>query len=146
QGVVLTKAFEVAHLESMRLEERHHGAHVMELAIGEDVALHEGAPHPRGAAHSPGNLGLAPRFGTSCGPRIVLHRHGTSDGVVEEASARLQEVEHLLGVGCEGTSSDVLAHADGTDGVEGTVSHVAEVLQAEFASVLDPLRPRALGG
>ena len=43
ERVVLAQTLEMTNLETVRLEHRHHGADLVELAVGKDVALHEGA-------------------------------------------------------------------------------------------------------
>ena len=59
EGVVLSQAFEVAHLEPVRLEQRHHRAHVMQFAIGENVALDELTTGLGRSAHPERNLHLS---------------------------------------------------------------------------------------
>ena len=141
---MLAERLEVAYLEAGLLQHRHHHADLVQLAVGEHVALDQIAVDPGGQVGSEGGgqsaaQGLRPPQGA-----FSLRVAGTGDGVVEQASLRREEREQRGGVGLESLAPDVLEHADRADGVEGPVGHVAVVLDADLhqvveAGLLDPL-------
>ena len=102
----------MAHLEAGLLDGRHHRAHLVQLAVGEDVAVDEAGP---AQARS-------------------LERR-SADAVVEEAPARSQQPEHVTEVLAQLRRADVLEHADGADRVVGAVGHVPVVLQTDLGPV-----------
>jgi hypothetical protein len=56
ERVVLAQALQMTHFKAVRLEHRDHGAHFLQLPVGEDVALDELATVLRGSAHTDGDL------------------------------------------------------------------------------------------
>ncbi len=110
-GVVLTKGFDVAHLEAGLLHGQDDLAHVDELAIGEHVAADERSGADPRAAH-------------------------TRDGVVEQPALWLQKPAHGGEVLRALRGPDVLEHADGGDAVERPVPHVPIVLQPDLDLLL----------
>src|SRR5215211_2687455 len=89
ESVVLAQILDVAHFEAGLVDHRNNVADLMQLAIGEDVAVDEASP--------------------SEGPPLP---RGPGDAVVEEAAAGLQQAIELLEVHPELREADVLEHAD----------------------------------
>src|SRR5918994_2379810 len=89
ESVVLAQILDVAHLEASLLDGRDDCADLVQLAIGEDVAVDETSP-PKGSP--------LPR--------------GPGDAVVEEAAAVMQQRIEPFEVHPELRETDVLEHAD----------------------------------
>ena len=96
-------------------------AHLVQLAVGEHVAVDEAAP-----------LEVRP---------FVARR--PADRVVEQPSLRPQQRVQVGEVLVQARLADVLEHADRADGVERPVGDRAVVLQAELDAVAEAAdRPR----
>ncbi len=127
ERVVLAQALHVAGLEPGALDRGHDVADLVQLAVGEHVAL-----------------GEAPAQDVRCPTVVVLLARvvRTADAVVQEPPLRPQQRSAPREVAVELREAHVLEHADGADGVVRTVAHVAEVAVAHFDAIAEP----ALGG
>jgi hypothetical protein len=129
---MLTEALDVASFEAATLHRADHRAHLVQLAVGEDVALDEGA---------------AGEAGASTAQPAERRRGGlrARDGVVEQPSAVGQQLPQSREVLGEAGEPHVLEHADRRDGVVRPVRHVTVVLQPDLDEVAAarPVRPFA---
>jgi len=105
--VVLAEVLDIADFKPGSLGGAHHFKERDEFAVGEDIAVNEGAGADR-------------RGG------------GADDAVVEEDSAGFEEPVGDAEVGGQVFEPDVLDHADAGDLVEGGVEMVAVAVVAEF--------------
>ncbi len=101
QGVVLSERLHVTGLEPRALHGGDHYAHLVQLGVGEDVAVGE----------------VSQRRASTVG------RHA-SDGMVEEGAAGTDEGEATIELHLQLAQPHVLEHSDRADGVVGTVVDV----------------------
>ena len=143
---MLAEALEVADLEAVLLQHRHHHADLVELAVGEDVALHQLAVDAARVVGPDGGGEAPPERLRATDAPVALWVPGPADGVVEQAPARGEQRVQVADVLLHAAAAHVLEHADGADGVERAVGDVAVVLQPDLDPVGDPGVRDPLGG
>lgn len=115
---MLPQALHVPGFEPGLLHRRHDRTDLVELTVGEHIAVDETPP---GEASPP--------------------TRGATDRVIEEAATRSDQAVHACEVLAEAGGADVLEHPDRADRVEGAVVDVAVVLEPD----LDPVSEAGVG-